>query len=124
MGNTKTLSVRVPIDVANNIENLCKQRGITRNAMLQEVIASEGYVGVNQFKNGGSVARISPMPEEIITMLSVVGGVGTGTLVYHLLNNNLPQTWSEDKRKATATICAIASGLGMLFALEKATRRE
>ena len=124
MGNTKKLSVRVPIDVANNIENLCKQRGITRNAMLQEVIASEGYVGVNQFKNGGSVARISPMPEEIITMLSVVGGVGTGTLVYHLLNNNLPQTWSEDKRKATATICAIASGLGMLFALEKATRRE
>ena len=124
MGNTKTLSVRVPIDVANNIENLCKQRGITRNAMLQEVIASEGYVGVNQFKNGGSVARISPMPEEIITMLTVVGGVGTGTLVYHLLNNNLPQTWSEDKRKATATICAIASGLGMLFALEKATRRE
>ena len=124
MGNTKSLSVRVPIDVANNIENLCKQRGITRNAMLQEVIASEGYVGVNQFKNGGSVARISPMPEEIITMLSVVGGVGTGTLVYHLLNNNLPQTWSEDKRKATATICAIASGLGMLFALEKATRRE
>ena len=124
MANTKTLSVRVPIDVANNIENLCKQRGITRNAMLQEVIASEGYVGVNQFKNGGSVARISPMPEEIITMLTVVGGVGTGTLVYHLLNNNLPQTWSEDKRKATATICAIASGLGMLFALEKATRRE
>ena len=124
MANTKTLSFRVPIDVANNIENLCKQRGITRNAMLQEVIASEGYVGVNQFKNGGSVARISPMPEEIITMLSVVGGVGTGTLVYHLLNNNLPQTWSEDKRKATATICAIASGLGMLFALEKATRRE
>ena len=123
MGNTKTLSVRVPIDVANNIENLCKQRGITRNAMLQEVIASEGYVGVNQFKNGGSVARISPMPEEIITMLTVVGGVGTGTLVYHLLNNNLPQTWSEDKRKATATICAIASGLGMLFALEKATRK-
>ena len=124
MGNTKTLSVRVPIDVANNIENLCKQRGITRNAMLQEVIASEGYVGVNQFKNGGSVASINPMPEEIITMLTVVGGVGTGTLVYHLLNNNLPQTWSEDKRKATATICAIASGLGMLFALEKATRRE
>ena len=124
MGNTKTLSVRVPIDVANNIENLCKQRGITRNAMLQEVIASEGYVGVNQFKHGGSVARINPMPEEITALLSVVGGVGTGTLVYHLLNNNLPQTWSEDKRKATATICAIASGLGMLFALEKATRRE
>ena len=123
MGNTKTLSVRVPIDVANNIENLCKQRGITRNAMLQEVIASEGYVGVNQFKNGGSVARINPMPEEITALLSVVGGVGTGTLVYHLLNNNLPKTWTEDKRKATATICAIASGLGMLFALEKATRK-
>ena len=124
MANTKTLSVRVPIDVANNIENLCKQRGISKNVLLQECIASEGVVGVNHFGNGGSVARINPMPEEITALLSVVGGVGTGTLVYHLLNNNLPQTWSEDKRKATATICAIASGLGMLFALEKATRRE
>jgi hypothetical protein len=123
MANTKTLSVRVPIDVANNIENLCKQRGITRNAMLQECIASEGVVGVNQFANGGSVSPINTMPEEITMMLSVVGGVGTGTLVYHLLNNNLPRTWTEERRLAVSTICALASGLGMLFALEKATRK-
>jgi hypothetical protein len=117
MANTKTLSVRVPIDVANNIENLCKQRGISRNAMLQECIASEGIVGVNHFTKGGVV----PMPEEIVAMLTVVGGVATGTLVYHLLNNNLPIEWSEDKRKAVSTLCAIAGGLGMLFALEKVT---
>jgi hypothetical protein len=123
MGNTKTLSVRVPIDVANNIENLCKQRGISKNVLLQEVIASEGYVGVNQFKSGGSVAPLNPMPEEIVTILTVVGGLGTGTLVYHLLKNNLPKTWSEDKRLAVSTMGAIASGLGMLFALEKATRK-
>jgi len=61
--NTKTLSVRVPIDVANNIENLCKKRGISKNVLLQECIASEGVVGVNHFANGGSVARINPMPE-------------------------------------------------------------
>lgn len=123
MANTKTLSVRVPIDVTNNIENLCKKWGISKNVLLQEVIASEGYVGVNPFAKGGSDAQINPKPEEIVTILTVVGGVGTGTLVYHLLKNNLPKTWSEEKRLAVSTMVAIASGLGMLFALEKATRK-
>ena len=32
--SSKTLSVRVPLDVAQTIEKTCKSRGITRNALF------------------------------------------------------------------------------------------
>ena len=37
--SSKTLSVRVPLDVAQTIEKTCKSRGITRNALLNEYIS-------------------------------------------------------------------------------------
>jgi hypothetical protein len=120
MSNTKTLSVRVPIDVANNIENLCRQRGITRNAILQECIASEGIVGIKNFSNSGS---IEPMPEMLTEFLIGVGGVATGTVVYQLLNNNLPKTWSRETREMVSIISAFASGFAMVYGLDKATRK-
>jgi hypothetical protein len=45
--NTKTLSVRVPIDVAKMVENTCKQRGLSKNQLLSELIASQGTIKVN-----------------------------------------------------------------------------
>lgn len=119
MANTKTLSVRVPIDVANNIENLCKQRGINRNQLLQECIASEGVIGVNNFSSGG----IIQMPEMLSNLLIGVGSVATGTVVYHLLNNNLPKTWSDEEREMVSMVSAIASGFAMAYGLDKATRK-
>lgn len=118
--NTKTLSVRVPIDVAVNIENLCKQRGITRNQLLTECISSEGIVGVKNFEVGGSV---EPMPEILTDLLIGVGSVATGTTVYHLLNNNLPSTWEVETREMVSMISAIASAFVMAYGLEKAMRK-
>lgn len=118
--NTKTISVRVPIDVANRIENLCKQRNINKNQLLQECIASEGIVGINNFKKGGLA---EPMPDTLTQILVGVGGVATGTLVYHLLNNNLPSTWDKDTRELVSAVSAIASGFAVAYGLDKATRR-
>lgn len=118
--NTKTLSVRVPIDVANMIENTCKQRGITRNQLLTECIASEGVVGVNNYSEGG-VAE--PMNEVLTDILIGIGGLATGSVVYHLLNNNLPKSWNEDTREMVSMISAIGSAFAMAYGLEKATRR-
>ena len=118
--NTKTLSVRVPLDVANRIENLCLQRNINRNQLLQECIASEGVVGIKNFSNGGSV---EPMPEMLTDLLIGVGSLANGTVVYHLLNNNLPKTWSEETREMVSMISAIASGFAMVYGLDKATRK-
>lgn len=119
MANTKTLSVRVPIDVANNIENLCKQRGMTRNALLQECIASEGIVNIKTFEKGG----VPQMDKEISNILIGVGGLATGVTIYHILMEHLPKSWSEQKREIVSSICAVGGGIGMVYGLEKATRR-
>ncbi len=118
--NTKTISVRVPIDVANRIETLCLQRNINKNQLLQECIASEGIVGVNNFEKGG-VAE--PMPDVLTQILIGVGGVATGTLVYHLLNNNLPDSWDKETRELVSAVSAIASGFAIAYGLDKATRK-
>ena len=65
---TTTLSVRVPIDVATMVANTCKQRGINRNQLLTECIASQGVVGVNSFELGGTT---EPM-NEILNLWSFV----------------------------------------------------
>jgi pyridoxal biosynthesis lyase PdxS len=118
--NTKTLSVRVPIDVASMVENTCKQRGITRNQLLTECIASQGVVGVNNFEKGG-VAE--PMDDTLTQILIGIGGVATGTLVYHLLNNNLPKSWDKETRELVSAVSAIASGFALAYGLDKATRK-
>jgi hypothetical protein len=119
MANTKTLSVRVPIDVAKNIENLCKQRGITRNAMLQECIASEGVVNVNSFDKGG----VTPMNKELSNILIGIGSLATGVTIFHVLMQYLPKSWSEEQREMVSGICAVGGGIGMLYGFDKATRK-
>lgn len=118
--NTKTLSVRVPIDVAEMVANTCKQRGINRNKLLTECIASQGVVGVNNFEKGG-VAE--PMDDLLTNVLVGVGSLSTGVAVYHLLNNNLPKTWDKDTREMVSTVSAIASAFAMAYGLNKATRK-
>jgi hypothetical protein len=121
MANTKTLSVRVPIDVAVNIENLCKQRGITRNALLQECIASEGVVNVNSFKIGG---EIEPLDAALRNILIGVGAVSTGTVVYHTLNKYLPDSWTDEQREMASAVGAIAIGVGVAYGLDKLTQKK
>ena len=116
---TKTLSVRVPLDVAQMVEKTCKQRGITRNQMLQECIASEGIVGVKSFANGDA----SEMPELLTDVLIGVGAVSTGAVVYHLMVNNLPKTWEKETREMVSIVSAIAGGFAVMYGLNKALRK-
>jgi hypothetical protein len=113
------LSVRVPIDVASTIENLCKQRGVTRNQLLTECIASQGVIGVNNFQKGG----IAPMDDTLTQVLIGIGGLSTGTVVYHLLNNNLPRNWDKDTREMISMISAIGSAFAIVYGLDKAVRK-
>ena len=116
---TTTLSVRVPIDVATMVANTCKQRGINRNQLLTECIASQGVVGVNTYAEGG----VAPMDDTLTQILIGSGGVATGTVVYHLLNNNLPKTWDKDTKEMVSMISAIGSAFAVAYGLDKATRK-
>lgn len=119
MSKTTTLSVRVPLDVAEMVNNRCLQMGINRNQLLQEYIASEGVYGVNSLNQGGEV-----MPSILNDLLVGVGSVATGTCVYHLLKNNLPKSWTEEQVELVSMASAIASGLGMAYGLVKAIKRD
>lgn len=114
--NTKTLSVRVPIDVYNMVENTSKQRGITRNQMLQECIASQGIIGVKSFNEG---SQVKPMDNSLTDLLTGIGGLATGSVVYHLLNNNLPNTWDEDTKEVISIAGAIVSAFAVVYGLNK-----
>lgn len=115
MSATKTLSVRVPLDVAEMIENTCKSRGITRNALLSECIASQGKLSVTKFSNGGQTT----MPEELSQVLAVIGGAGIGTTVYHILDNELPKDWDVNTRNLVSMLGAVAGGLAALYGIQK-----
>jgi hypothetical protein len=115
---TTTLSVRVPLDVAEMVANRCLERGINRNKLLTEYIASEGVYGVNSFNQGGEIA-----PSLLTDVLVGVGAVASGTCIYHLLKNNLPETWTDDQREIASIVSGIATGLAMVYGLGKATRK-
>jgi hypothetical protein len=121
MSKTKTLSVRVPIDVYDMIQNTCKQRGLNKNQLLTEVIAQTGTgVSVQAYANGG----MTPLPEQLDAVLSGVGGVATGTLVYHILNNHLPKDrWDEETRSALVWGGAVSLGLLGAVGLNKLLKK-
>ena len=120
MSATKTLSVRLPIDVINNIENICKHRNINRNKLLQEMIASEGLLNVNTFKRNADVEQIPDMLHDILLGIS---GVATGTVVYHVLKNNLPKSWDDDTREIVSILSSIASGFAMTYGLHRMSKK-
>ena len=115
MSATKTLSVRVPLDVADMIENTCKSRGITRNALLSECIASQGKLSITKFSNGGQTT----MPDELTEILSGIGGIGIGATVYHILDNELPTDWDVNTRNLVSVIGAVAGGLVAFYGIQK-----
>jgi hypothetical protein len=63
------------------------------------------------------------MNDTLAQILIGMGGVATGTVVYHLLNNNLPKTWDKETREMVSMISAIASAFVMAYGLEKAMRK-
>lgn len=120
MSNTKTISARVPLDVAEMVENACKQRGVNKSRLITELITSAPRK--QNFSGGGELQLdSSSMPEEVRHLLSAGGGLGVGLLVHNVLEEHLPMDRfkNEDVRKDVIMLCAIAVGMGAMFGLSK-----
>lgn len=117
---TKTLSVRLPLDVHQNIEKLCKERNLNKNRLLQEIIAGEGIVNIKSVENGTYDGEI---PDMLNDVLIGIGGLATGTVVYHVLKNHLPKTWDDDTREIVAILSSISSGFAMIYGLQKTGKK-
>jgi len=120
MSTTKTVSARVPLDIAEMVENVCKQRGVNKSQLITELITSAP--SKPNFSDGGAVTLAkNPMPEEIRHVLSAGGGLGVGLLVHNVLDEYLPKDKfdNEQIRKDIILLAAIAVGMGAMFGLSK-----
>ena len=115
---TKTLSVRVPMETANLIENICKQRGIAKNELLKECIHGQGQAPMQHFADGGAI-----MPSELSDLLCVIGSIGTGALVYNGLYKILPKEVNDEQREIISIVGALASGLLMGYGLDRMRKK-
>ena len=117
---TTTISARVPLDIAQMVENSCKHKGLNKSQLITSLITQ----APNQptFSSGGAVVlKESSMPEEIRTVLAAGGGLGVGLLVHNVLDEHLPMDRFKNAeiRSDVITLCAIAVGMGAMFGLSK-----
>ena len=107
---TRTISARVPLDVADMFDKLAEAKGLTKSKYMTSMITSPQAHEVTTFAIGGQVA--TEVPDEIKDVLSAFGGVAVGVLLYKVVNNALnPKAYDENERMLMAGACAIAGGL-------------
>jgi hypothetical protein len=119
---TKVISARVPVDVANMVENACKQSGMSKSAYIIELVTKPS---TKVMKQGGNVVESIHVPDELNEMLSAVGGVGVGVLVYKILQVYLPKDkFTEEDRKTISLLGAVGAGMVGFLAMNKALSKR
>lgn len=117
MVKTTTISARVPVDIANALKYTCKKRGINMSKYLTEIVTTP--------RSNANITSENEFPSDLKPVLAVVGGGGIGLLVYKLIKRYMPtENYSEEVIENTAIICAIASGLGSVIAIDKLISNE
>lgn len=105
--SSKVISARVPLDIAEMFEIQAKSKGLTKSKMLQNIITNPPKPTV--YKGGG---EISQLPDELDGLLTAVGGVGMGLLIFKAVNNALDHdVYSENERYMIAGASALAGGM-------------
>ena len=120
MAKTVVISARVPVDIANMIKHSCKTNNMTTSKFLQNMVENPS-TSIKK-ANGGNViiADNVQLPHMAKGLLSAVGGVGAGTIVYKLLQAHLPKDlFTQDEIDGISIVGAIAGGLGGLIAVDK-----
>lgn len=122
MSKSKTISARVPLDIAEMVENTCKQRGLNKSQLIGELITQAP--SKQNFKGGGAV-QTSSIPEEVKSLLAGAGGLGVGMLVHNVLDEHLPvdRFKSEDSRQDIILLCSIAVGMGALLGISSLLKK-
>lgn len=121
MNKTKTISARVPLDIAEMVENACKHKGVNKSQLITSLITQTPN---KPMAEGGFVAKtieVDTMPEEIKTILAAGGGLGVGMLVHNVLDEHLPydRFKNEEVRDNVIMLCAIAVGMGTVLGLTR-----
>ena len=103
---SKVISTRVPTDIERLFTKQANKLGITKSAHLKNMVM--GNEDPEVYKQGGLIE----VPDDVRQVLSGMGGVGIGYLVYKAVNQNLQdKEYTKDQIVMYSSISAIACGL-------------
>lgn len=115
--SSKIISARVPIDVVEMFEKARKHKGLTKSKYMVELMSTPS---LPSYKLGGKPSKVETMPDELFEVLSAVGGVAVGTLVYQLMMVYLPKDrFTPEEMKGYAMVGGIACGLASAYGINK-----
>jgi hypothetical protein len=105
--NTKVLSTRVSPDVAKMFSRQAKKLGISQSQLLKQKVMGTDTPVV--YEEGGLIE----VPDDIRQVLSGVGGIAIGGLVYKAVHKNLEESdaYTKDQIVMYSSVSAIACGL-------------
>lgn len=125
MSKTTVISARVSTDIADIIKRACETHNLSTSKYLTKIIESPYTPSQNQNSGVLIVNKENEMPSEIKTLLGAVGGIGVGTIVYNILKMYLPEDkFSEEQRENISLLCAVASGIGGLIAIDRLLNKK
>jgi hypothetical protein len=122
---TTTISLRVPLDFKNELQSICKTKGVTLSDYCLTHLTPSGEIPsvnaqvIHKLTKGGNVGKVSlpsklDVPQELISLLSATGGFVIGAIVYKSLKHNLTVNnpeWTDDKIQGIALAAAVTGGL-------------
>lgn len=116
---TATISIRVPEDLKKMIQDICDTKGVTitdycvTSLTPIKQVPPVSAVALQKLDRGGKVAQFE-VPENLTNVLSVIGGLGIGIIVYNALKSSLKDNkkeWTEEKIEAVSIIAGLGSSV-------------
>jgi hypothetical protein len=90
---SQVLSTRVPVDVMNTIDSICKQQGVNRSQWLTTTVSE---MQSNNFLKEGGQLQTRTMPLELQNLLLTAGVTTVGILSYNLVGNAVAKVVDKD----------------------------
>lgn len=109
---TKVLSVRVPADVIDHLDNYCDANNITRSKFLTERLVDRSNPTQLSLSD-----KVESMPEEVYTLISASGatvvGVATYKQVYSAMLSSVDEFGNKRYTPDQAQFAAIFASVGV-----------
>jgi len=122
--STFVISARIPTDTARRLKERLKNEEMSMSEFLQRYAIGAAKDGSADFRNlniaqgielanGGFVPtpKSVELPEEAKAMLSAIGGLASGAIVYQTLTTFLPDSMDKDEKESYAIVGALSTGI-------------
>lgn len=107
---TKVLSVRVPVQFANDLQSYCKRSNTTVSEYMQKGFTTVGMTQLDE---------ISIPNDTQNTLLGLTGGSAIGILAYKGVKGALGNKYTEEQVEVYSTLAGICAGIISMVGIVK-----